>query len=253
MGLALLANLAAHDLGYLSVGGLIERTQATLATMQRLERHRGHFYNWYETRTLKPLLPLYVSSVDSGNLAGHLLTLAAGLREQADEKIFTPQIFAGLRDTVKVLQDLAARKPIARGTRCGTGSQRRPVCAPRLPCWKTRRGSPLKSRRRWRNEEQETSRWAEILKRDCEAHLEELRFLAPWLALPICSRREEALTGKRKAESGKSLSPSRRLPPSRNQFPQLDQARTLREVARLDQSLDPLIGRWHRRFRALPA
>ena len=67
--------------------------------MLRLERHRGHFYNWYETRTLKPLLPLYVSSVDSGNLAGHLLTLAAGLRELADEKIFQPQIFAGLRDT----------------------------------------------------------------------------------------------------------------------------------------------------------
>ncbi len=52
LGLALLANLAARDLGYLSVRGLIERTQATLGTMQRLERHRGHFYNWYETRTL---------------------------------------------------------------------------------------------------------------------------------------------------------------------------------------------------------
>ena len=86
LGLALLANLAARDFGYLSLAGLIQRTQATLATMQRLERHRGHFYNWYETRTLKPLLPLYVSSVDSGNLAGHLLTLAAGLREQAEEK-----------------------------------------------------------------------------------------------------------------------------------------------------------------------
>ena len=80
MGLALLANLAARDLGYLSAGGLIRRTQDTLATMQRLERHRGHFYNWYDTRTLRPLLPLYVSSVDSGNLAGHLLTLASGLQ-----------------------------------------------------------------------------------------------------------------------------------------------------------------------------
>src|SRR6185436_16217897 len=72
-----------------------------------LERHRGHFYNWYETRTLKPLLPLYISSVDSGNLAGHLLTLAAGLREQSDEKVFTPEVFAGLRDTVKVIRALA--------------------------------------------------------------------------------------------------------------------------------------------------
>jgi hypothetical protein len=107
IGLALLANLAARDMGYLSAGGLIRRTQDTFATMQRLERHRGHFYNWYETRTLRPLLPLYVSSVDSGNLSGHLLTLGSGLREQADEKIFTPRVFAGLRDAVKVLRDLA--------------------------------------------------------------------------------------------------------------------------------------------------
>src|SRR4030095_6169453 len=107
MGLALLANLAALDFGYLSVGGLIRRTQDALAAMQRLERYRGHFYNWYETRTLQPLLPLYVSSVDSGNLAGHLLTLGSGLREQTDENICAPRIFAGLRDTVRVLRDLA--------------------------------------------------------------------------------------------------------------------------------------------------
>ena len=57
-----------------------------------------------------PSCPLYMSSVDSGNLAGHLLTLGSGLREQAEEKIFTPQVFAGLRDTVGVLRDLAPRK-----------------------------------------------------------------------------------------------------------------------------------------------
>ena len=39
----------------------------------------GHFYNWYDTQSLKPLPPLYVSTVDSGNLAGHLLTLRPGL------------------------------------------------------------------------------------------------------------------------------------------------------------------------------
>ena len=67
MGLALLANLSACDFGYLSVSGLIRRTQDAFTTMHRLDRYRGHFYNWYETRTLQPLLPLYVSSVDSGN------------------------------------------------------------------------------------------------------------------------------------------------------------------------------------------
>ena len=79
MGLALLANLAAYDFGYLSAGELMERTDKAFATMQGLERHRGHFYNWYDTHSLKPLPPLYVSTVDSGNLAGHLLTLRPGL------------------------------------------------------------------------------------------------------------------------------------------------------------------------------
>ena len=55
--------------------------------MAGLERYRGHFYNWYDTRTLQPLPPLYVSTVDSGNLAGHLLTLRPGLLGLADQKI----------------------------------------------------------------------------------------------------------------------------------------------------------------------
>ncbi len=79
MGLALLANLAAHDFGFITAAQLIERTANALDTMQRLERYRGHFYNWYDTRTLEPLYPRYVSSVDSGNLAMHLLTLRQGL------------------------------------------------------------------------------------------------------------------------------------------------------------------------------
>jgi cellobiose phosphorylase len=214
MGLALLANLAAHDFGYLPVGGLIERTQATLATMQRLDRHRGHFYNWYETRTLKPLLPLYISSVDSGNLAGHLLTLAAGLREQAEENIFTPQIFAGLRDTVKVLQDLLPENKSL--TNLATELASAPAglrVAFALLENATRQSAQIATA--LANEGKETSRWAEILKRDCAAHLEELRFLAPWLALPASNQLEA-------------------------KFVQFDQARTLREVSKLDQSPDPL-------------
>ena len=75
-------------LGIFRQAACIRRTRDAFATMQRLERYRGHFYNWYETRTLQPLLPLYVSSVDSGNLPGHLLTLGSGLRELADEETF---------------------------------------------------------------------------------------------------------------------------------------------------------------------
>jgi len=103
MGLALLGNLAARDFGYVSVGELLRRTGDALATMERLERYRGHFYNWYDTRTLKVLDPAYVSAVDSGNLAGHLLTLGPGLRELADQEILPPSVFSGLCDTCAVL------------------------------------------------------------------------------------------------------------------------------------------------------
>ncbi|HEV3008954.1 MAG TPA: glucoamylase family protein, partial [Burkholderiales bacterium] len=105
MGLALLANLSAYDFGYLTVGALIERTDNALGTMNSLERHQGHFYNWYDTRSLKPLPPLYVSSVDSGNLACHLLTLRPGLLALADAPILAPRCFEGLRDTAALAAD----------------------------------------------------------------------------------------------------------------------------------------------------
>ena len=62
---------------------LIERLDATLTTVDRLEHFEGHLLNWYDTQTLAPLLPQYVSTVDSGNFAAALLTLATGLREIA--------------------------------------------------------------------------------------------------------------------------------------------------------------------------
>ncbi|MGO9414911.1 MAG: GH36-type glycosyl hydrolase domain-containing protein [Syntrophobacteraceae bacterium] len=108
MGLALLANLSAHDFGYISMRQLIERTTNSLSTMEALERYRGHFYNWYDTQTLKPLPPKYVSTVDSGNLAADLLTLRQGLLALPDQTILGPQLFHGLRDTLRILLDAVA-------------------------------------------------------------------------------------------------------------------------------------------------
>lgn len=107
IGLALLANLGAWDFGYLQAGGVIARTRATLATMARLERHRGHLYNWYDTATLEPLPPRYVSTVDSGNLAGHLLVLQQGLRALVDAPVLPPQTADGLDDTLEAIADTA--------------------------------------------------------------------------------------------------------------------------------------------------
>ena len=83
IGLGLLSVLAARDLGLIETDELVERVDRTLSTMEGLERHEGHLLNWYDTRSLAPLAPRYVSTVDSGNLAGALIALAHGLNEMA--------------------------------------------------------------------------------------------------------------------------------------------------------------------------
>ncbi len=83
IGLYLLSAACARRFGWITTAELVERLHATLATLDRLQRHRGHFLNWYDTQTLAPLLPMYVSSVDSGNLCGHLLAVAQACIELA--------------------------------------------------------------------------------------------------------------------------------------------------------------------------
>jgi cyclic beta-1,2-glucan synthetase len=103
IGLSLLANLTAYDFGYIHMNQFLMRTANTLQTMTRLERYRGHLYNWYDTETLAPLLPRYVSTVDSGNLAGHLLTLRQGLLALPDALLLNMHYLDGLKDTYDVL------------------------------------------------------------------------------------------------------------------------------------------------------
>ncbi|MDX1988080.1 MAG: glucoamylase family protein [Candidatus Obscuribacter sp.] len=113
IGMALLANLSAYDFGYIQTGELLERCRSTLETMARLERYRGHFFNWYDTSSLQPLPPRYVSTVDSGNLAGHLLTLNAGLLACPSQPLISKSTFDGLGDTLAVL--LEYLEPSERG------------------------------------------------------------------------------------------------------------------------------------------
>ena len=111
MGMALLANQAAYDFGYICAAEFLMRSENTLTTMEKLERYRGHFYNWYDTRTLQPLRPQYVSSVDSGNLAGCLLTLQAGLEELKHQPVLSPHTFQGLHDTLQQLVEQLPASP----------------------------------------------------------------------------------------------------------------------------------------------
>ncbi|MBA4264224.1 MAG: carbohydrate-binding protein, partial [Comamonadaceae bacterium] len=80
IGLYLLSAACARQMGWIGTQNLIARLEATLETLHAMERHRGHFLNWYDTLTLAPLLPRYVSTVDSGNLSAHLLTVAQACR-----------------------------------------------------------------------------------------------------------------------------------------------------------------------------
>ncbi len=102
-GLYLLSVVAARDFGWLGLMDTVERLEATLATLRELPRLHGHFYNWYDTRDLQMLEPRYVSTVDSGNLAGHLLTLSQACREMLSRPLALANALTGLADTHRCL------------------------------------------------------------------------------------------------------------------------------------------------------
>ena len=109
IGLQLLAYVNGYDLGYATIGELERRVATTLSAMAGLERFRGHFYNWYDISTLEPLRPAYVSTVDSGNLAGHVLVLRIALLEASEAPLLGRQLLDGVRDTAALaLEDVVA-------------------------------------------------------------------------------------------------------------------------------------------------
>ncbi len=105
IGLYLLSVAAARDFGWLGTADATERLEMTLATMGQLSRFRGHFYNWYDTRDLRPLDPPYVSTVDSGNLAGHLITLANACREWTILAPTPAQRLGGIADALDLARE----------------------------------------------------------------------------------------------------------------------------------------------------
>jgi cyclic beta-1,2-glucan synthetase len=123
LGLYLLSVVSARDLGWTGTIDAIERLEATLSTMNRLARFRGHFYNWYDTRDLRPLDPRYISSVDSGNLAGHLIALANACREYAAEPLTEERRLAGIADALALMRDEAGRLREGRRTQTVTWRQ----------------------------------------------------------------------------------------------------------------------------------
>jgi cyclic beta-1,2-glucan synthetase len=223
MGLALLANLSAYDFGYISAGQLIERTTNAFQTMEILERYRGHFFNWYDTQSLKPLRPLYISSVDSGNLAGHLLILRPGLLALPDQKILGPRLFEAISDTMEVLMDViegaaqAGLVQFRKDLNFALNSQPVTLTAMRL-CLDQLATSAAEVADGFIVEpEDQAMWWARTLARQCRSALDELTFLTPWIFLQAS-------------------------PDKLNDFPGMNEIPTLRELAKLDTKLLPAFG-----------
>jgi cellobiose phosphorylase len=187
MGLSLLANLSAFDFGYITTAQLIERTSNTFRTMETLGRYQGHFCNWYDTKTLMPLRPYYISSVDSGNLAAHLLTLRQGILSLPDQKIIGPQLFEGINDTLNIFRSVAD----GIDSKIFVGIQKELDLIILSPpntltgYWqklKKLAASASKIKDNFisgRNDQ--AAWWSNALVKHCQLALDELTFLAPWI------------------------------------------------------------------------
>jgi cyclic beta-1,2-glucan synthetase len=106
IGMMLLSTLAAYDLGYVGPGELSLRLRSALDSIARLTHYQGHLLNWYETKNLQPLLPRYVSTVDSGNLAGCLLALEQGCKAAARAPVLRAASWDGLADSLELLDGM---------------------------------------------------------------------------------------------------------------------------------------------------
>jgi len=198
IGLMLLSNLGAYDIGYLCAGQLIDKTTKTFKTMANMTRFKGHFFNWYDTKTLAPLAPQYVSTVDSGNLAGYLLTLRIGLLQIKDQAVFQEQSFAGLTDTLSVLKEqirpLIKKKPelaehlnsldtallSAQKKPSGLSATLRSISSikDQFICLRTMIENDDTSK-------PEITRWLTVFETHCTVLLEELQYCAPWLTIDM--------------------------------------------------------------------
>jgi cyclic beta-1,2-glucan synthetase len=109
IGLLLLSTLSAHDFGYISSLEFVERQELTFTSLTKLIKFHGHFLNWYDTKTLEPLTPQYISTVDSGNLAGNLIALKQACLELPDVRLLEDRVIHGLNDTIQAIGDEAGR------------------------------------------------------------------------------------------------------------------------------------------------
>ncbi|NEV93844.1 glycosyltransferase 36 [Psychroflexus sp. YR1-1] len=106
MGLGLVSNQVAYNMGYITMGELLERQQKSLHAINLLDKHNGHFFNWYETRLGNVLNPRYISTVDSGNLAASLIVVKEAIEEVMNTRGINKNIVAGLQDSLLTIREI---------------------------------------------------------------------------------------------------------------------------------------------------
>ena len=186
IGLWLTSALAAHDLGYLTSDEFLARCSNTMATLRRLETYEGHLLNWYDTKTLAPLVPRYVSTVDSGNLTASLWVLEQGCRDVLRAPIVDRSCVRGLADTISILvetcgNDSSTAAPLHALRRLLRGKLEGHELVARLRL----AASPmqqLRDRGRWlETEGEERAYWLARLTRELNSWIETLDRYLPWM------------------------------------------------------------------------
>jgi cyclic beta-1,2-glucan synthetase len=210
LGLHLLSIVSARDLGWLGLLDVVHKLEGTLATVDGLERFRGHFYNWYDTKELRPLEPRYVSSVDSGNLAGHLIALENACREMITRPLVSPEWLAGIRDTLSLLREALEELSDDRRTQTVTRKQLEDVLevlatslvvAPLTPTELSDRLAEIApqaetavdiartlSVERGDADAAEVLHWAEALEQVVASHQRDVKELMPFASQPVAER-----------------------------------------------------------------
>jgi cyclic beta-1,2-glucan synthetase len=247
IGLSMLASLGSWDFGYITTQQLLERVTRTLNTLDQLERHRGHFYNWYDTRTLKPLLPLYLSSVDSGNFAAHTLTLRSGLLELPDLPIANCVGLQGLGHTALALSDSIKASATLNGDSAAISRQvtnfnsvlsrhidtkgKTPKALADALIEISKAAAELEAIA-LNCHDSDCKWWAQAISKMTAAQLEELQLFTPWVVLPPPP---EELTRQ-------ALAPTiTRLNEFTGLIAMIERIPNLRDAARFDQTLLPLL------------
>ncbi len=254
IGLYLLSTIAARDFGWLGALETVEHLEATLATMDQMELFRGHFYNWYDTQDLHPLEPRYISTVDSGNLAGHLLTLANAAIELTERSTLGPQILDGMEDSIRLLRDAFAAMADTSRTHIVTRKHLEnaidtlaatldsvPVdaadWATRLLEWKAQSQTLADIAQTFAQElgygaESELSVWSAALCASVESHVRDAEILIPWLRLDSKQIATLAQLRREQAPEWMAIEPFLQFPPKLADLPdRLDAA--LRELTAL--------------------